>query len=174
MKEEKKLLLQEVEEKISASQGFILLRYLGFTAANSREFRNSLSGVSAEFEVLKKRIFFKAIANSGLDIDASDLGGHLGVVFAYEDPVSAAKQVLDFNKQHDNSLVFLAGRIDNASLSGQEVESVAKLPSMKELRQQFVGVLAAPMSNVVGVMGAVLSGVISCIHQKSEKNQEES
>ena len=170
MKEEKKLLLQEIEEKVSASQGFILLRYFGFTAAHSREFRNTLSGVSAEFEVLKKRIFFKAIENAGFDIDFSDTNGHLGVVFSYDDPVSAAKQVLDFNKQHEDSLVFLAGRIDNSSLSGKEVEAIAKLPSMKELRQQFVGVLAAPMSHVVGIMNSALSGVISCIHQKLEKN----
>ncbi len=173
MKEEKKLLLQEVGEKIAASQGFILLRYLGFTAGYSREFRNSLSGVSAEFEVLKKRIFFKAIEAAGLEVKSSeDLGGHLGVVFAYGDPVSAAKQVLDFNKQHSDSLVFLAGRIDGASLSGEEVGAVAQLPSMKELRQQIVGLIAAPMSQVVGVMGSVLSGVVSCIDQKAEKTQE--
>lgn len=170
MKEEKKLLLQEVEEKVSVSQGFILLRYLGFTAAYSREFRNTLAGVSAEFEVLKKRIFFKAIENAGFDIDLSDTGGHLGVVFSYDDPVSAAKQVLDFNKQHEDSLVFLAGRMNNASLSGKEVEAIAKLPSMTELRQQFVGLLAAPMSHIVGIMNSALSGVISCVQQKLEKN----
>ena len=93
MKEEKKLLLREVEEKITASQGFILLRYLGFTAAHSRSFRNNLSGVSAEFEVLKKKIFFKALETSGVEMDPEDSEGHLGVVFAYGDPVSAAKQV---------------------------------------------------------------------------------
>ncbi|EPP34518.1 ribosomal L10 family protein [Chlamydia ibidis] len=172
MKEEKKLLLQEVEEKISASQGFILLRYLGFTAVHAREFRNSLSGVCAEFEVLKKRIFFKAAEAAGFEVNGSDMEGHLGVVFAYDDPVSAAKRVLDFNKQHSDSLVFLAGRIDNASLSGKEVEAVAKLPSVKELRQQIVSLLAAPMSQVVGVMHSALSGVILCIDQKAEKNKE--
>lgn len=172
MKEEKKLLLQEVEDKIAASQGFILLQYLNFTAANSREFRNALSGVSAEFEILKKRIFFKAVESSGCSIQAAPNKGHLGVVFAYEDPVSAAKQVLDFNKQHKDSLVFLAGRIDNAALSGEEVEAVAKLPSMKELRQQIVGLIAAPMTQIVGVMGSALSGVVSCIDQKVEKTQE--
>ncbi|AHK63330.1 50S ribosomal protein L10 [Chlamydia avium] len=170
MKDEKKLLLQEIEEKVSASQGFILLRYLGLTAAYSREFRNALSGVSAEFEVLKKRIFFKAVENAGFNIDFSDTDGHLGVVFSYSDPVSAAKQVLDFNKKHEDTLVFLAGRIDNASLSGKEVEAIAKLPSMKELRQQFVGLLASPMSQVVGIMNSALSGVISCVQQKLEKN----
>ncbi|ANH78862.1 50S ribosomal protein L10 [Candidatus Chlamydia sanziniae] len=169
MKEEKVLLLQEVKEKISASQGFILLRYLGMTAVCSREFRNSLSEVSAEFEVLKKRILLKTLEATGVEISYSD-EGHLGVVFSYGDPIVAAKQVLDFNKQHNNSLVFLAGRIDNASLSGEEVEAVAKLPSLKELRQQIVGLFAAPMSQVVGIMGSALSGIISCVQQKAEKN----
>lgn len=172
MKEEKRLLLQEVEEKISASQGFVLLRYLGFTAAHSRQFRNSLSGVSAEFEVLKKRILFKALESTGVEMDLADSAGHLGVVFAYGDPVSAAKQVLDFNKKNDNSLVFLAGRMYGASLSGEEVGAVAELPSIKELRQQIVGLITAPMSQIVGIMGAALSGVISCIDQKAEKTQE--
>lgn len=114
----------------------------------------------------------KALETSGVEMDPEDSEGHLGVVFAYGDPVSAAKQVLDFNKQHNDSLVFLAGRIDNASLSGREVEAVAKLPSMKELRQQVVGLIAAPMSQVVGIMNSVLSGVVSCVDQKAEKTQE--
>ncbi|AGW39064.1 50S ribosomal protein L10 [Chlamydia pecorum] len=172
MKEEKKLLLQEVEEKISAAQGFIVLRYLGFTAAYARELRNSLFEVSAEFEVLKKRILFKALESQGVQYNCFNADGHLGVVFSYKDAVSAAKQVLDFNKQHGDSLVFLSGRIDNAFLSGEEVEAIAKLPSLKELRQQVVGILAAPMSQVVGVMGGALSGVLSCVEQKIEKTQE--
>ena len=45
-------------------------------------------------------------------------------------------------------------------------------PSMKELRQQVVGLIAARMSQVVGIMNSVLSGVISCLDQKAEKTQE--
>ncbi|WP_201457059.1 50S ribosomal protein L10 [Chlamydia sp. 17-3921] len=171
MKEEKKLLLQEVEEKILAAQGFILVKYLGFTAVYAREFRNSLFGISAEFEVLKKRIFFKAIESTGLQFDCPNVEGHLGVVFSYKDPVSAAKQILNFNKQHNNSLVFLSGRIDDTFLSGEEVEAIAKLPSLKELRQQVVGLLAAPMSQVVGVMESTLFGILSCVEQRAEKIQ---
>ena len=82
MKEEKKLLLREVEEKITDSQGFILLRDQGFTAAHSRNFRNNLSEASAEFEVLKKKIFFKALEASGMEMNPEDSEGHLGVVFS--------------------------------------------------------------------------------------------
>ncbi|WP_213357559.1 50S ribosomal protein L10 [Chlamydiifrater phoenicopteri] len=170
MKEEKNLLLLEVEEKIADSRGFILMSYSGMDAARTRDFRNSLAGISAEFEVVKKRIFFKALSAAGLDIPFESSKGHLGVVFAYEDMLSAAKEVLNFTKKNENALVFLGGRIDNACLSGKEVESVAKLPSLQELRGQFVGLLAAPLSGVVGVMNSVLSSVVSCVEQKAGKS----
>lgn len=170
MKEEKGLLLKEVEEKIATSQGFILMRYLGLKAPSTREFRNSLFEVSAEFEVLKKRIFFKALKVANLDLDLSDTVGHLGVVFSYEDPISAAKKILDFSKKHTDSLEFLGGRIDNALLTGKEVEVIAQLPSLQELRGMFVSVIAAPLSQTVGVLNSAISGVVSCIEQKTLKD----
>lgn len=169
MKEEKGLLLKEIEDKLVDAQGFVLMRYLGFNAAYSRAFRNSLAGMSSEFEVIKKRLFFKTLSRMGIDFEVADLSGHLGVIFAYKDAVSMLKNVLEFSEKHSDSLVFLGGKVDAQVFSAQELVSMAKLPSLRELKMQLLGVLEAPMSQVIGVIQASLSGVIHCLEEKANK-----
>lgn len=171
MKEEKNLLLQEVKNKIDNSRGFVVTAYQGFTGAHSREFRNNIANFSAEFEVVKKKIFFKALEQSNIKLDFDSMEGHFGIVFAYEDnPAQVAKKTLEFSESHNDSLTILGGVIDNVACSGKEVTAIAKLPSLQELRAQVVGLLQAPMVQAVGVMQSVLTSVLFCLEEKSKKS----
>lgn len=171
MKEEKNLLLQEVKDKIENSQGFVVTAYQGFSAAYSREFRNNIASLSAEFEVVKKKIFFKALEQSNIQLNFGSIEGHFGVVFAYDNnPAQVAKRTLEFSETHNDSLTILGGLIDNIACSGQEVTAIAKLPSLQELRAQIVGLLQAPMTQVVGVMQSALTDVLYCMEEKSKKS----
>ena len=171
MKEEKNLLLREVKDKIESSQGFVVTAYQGFSAAYSREFRNNIASLSAEFEVVKKKIFFKALEKSNIQLNFASIEGHFGVVFAYDNnPAQVAKKTLEFSETHNDSLTILGGLIDNIACSGQEVTEIAKLPSLQELRAQIVGLLQAPMAQVVGVMQFALTGILCCMEEKSKKS----
>ncbi|MEG0037060.1 MAG: 50S ribosomal protein L10 [Victivallaceae bacterium] len=170
MKEEKGLLLREIEDKFSESQGFVLMRYSGFTADYARAFRNGLASASSEFEVVKKRLFFKALEKMSIKFDVQDSVGHLGVVFAFKDPVAVMKNVLEFSEKHDDALVFLGGQVDGVIFSSEEVLAMAKLPSLRELKMQFLGVLQASMSQMIGVVQAVLTGVLLCMEEKIKKD----
>ncbi|MBF5051103.1 50S ribosomal protein L10 [Candidatus Clavichlamydia salmonicola] len=172
MKEEKSLLLDEVKSKIEESNGFVVISYKGLTAVLSRLFRNTLFDLDGEFEVVKKTIFLKAAESAGVSVPLEDTEGHMGVLFGKQDIAQLAKNIIEFNKKNNNVFKILGGRIEESSYTSEEMDAIAALPGIKELRAQFVGLIQAPLANVVGVVQAVLTSVLNCMEEKIKKNQE--
>ncbi len=171
MKAEKQFLLDEIKEKLDASKAFVLTNYKGFDANNNAEFRSSLIKTGGDFEVVKKRVFIKAASEAGIEINKDDLEGHLAVVFAAEDPITTTKALFKFSKDHKNTLSVIGGHFDGKYASKDEVKQISELPSMDEMRAQFVGLLQAPMSQTLGVMNALMTSVMCCLDQKAKKEE---
>lgn len=169
MREEKQLLLDEITDKINASTGFIVANYQEFTSARAREFRNTLSDVGGDFEVVRKRVFLKAAETLGLKFELAQLKGHIGLIFANEDSTTLAKSAVKYSEENSDCISMLGGNIDGEQCSGEEIIALAKLPGIKELRSQIVGLLAAPMTQTVAVMQAALTSVLYCMEEKSKQ-----
>jgi large subunit ribosomal protein L10 len=169
MRAEKQLLLDEIKEKIEESNGFVALNYQKFTAAKAREFRDKMAEVGGEFEVIKKRVFIKAAESVGIQIDEKGLTGHVGIVFAKEDTTSVVKQSVKFGEENDKAVAVLAGHIDGVVCNAEDVEAIAKLPNLQEMRAQFLGLLEAPMAQSAQVLQAVLASILYCLEEKEKK-----
>jgi large subunit ribosomal protein L10 len=170
MREEKQFLLDEIKEKIEKSSGFVALHYHNFTAAKARHFRDKITEVGGEFEVVKKRVFIKAAESVGIRFDVSQLQGHIGIIFAHEDATQVIKGAVKFSEDNDKIVGVLGGHIEGAICSAEDVEAIAKLPNIQEMRAQFVGLLAAPMAQTVQAIQAVLTSVLYCLEEKSKKD----
>ncbi len=166
MIEEKQLLLDDVKERIEEADGFIVTRYEGFDGSSIREFRDQIAGVNGEFEVVKKRVFVKAANENGLKFDLKDLKGHLGLIFVKEDLLTVLKTAVKHGKE---KIQVLGGEVEGCVCSGEEMIEMSKLPSLSELRAQFVGLLEAPMAQSSAVIHSLLVGLVSCVEQKSKK-----
>ena len=69
------------------------------------------------------------------------------------DPVSAAKATDEFARENDK-LVILGAVMGDQVLDAKGVESLAKLPSLDQLRGKLIGLLQAPATKVAGVVQA--------------------
>lgn len=170
MREEKQLLLDDLSDKINSSKGFIVTQYQDFTASRSNELRNHLAEVGAEFEVVRKRVFIKAAEVSGITFDPTLFTGHIGVIFAHDDTTATVKGAVKYGENNNDTLVPIVGQIDGAVCSQKELKALATLPSLDELRAQFVGLLQAPMAHTVGVMQAVMVAPLRCMDEKAKKD----
>ena len=169
MREEKQLLLDEIKEKIEGSSGFVALHYQKFAAVRTRKFRDSMAEIGGEFEVVRKRVFVKAAAKLGIQFDAKDLKGHVGIVFAQGDATQIVKGSVKFGEDNDNSVTVLGGHIDGVVCSAEDVQAIAKLPGIKEMRAQILGLFEAPMAQTAQVFHAVLVNVLYCLEEKGKK-----
>ncbi len=169
MRQEKQLLLDEIKEKIDGSKGFIVASYSDFTAQKARDFRDKVSEAGGEFEVVKKRVFIQAAKAYGIELDVNELKGHVGVIFAHEDASQVAKSTVKYSDENDKAVAVLGGQIEGEYCSAEEVEAIAKLPSLSELRAQLLGLFEAPMAQTVGAIQAVLTSILYCLEEKSKK-----
>ena len=170
MRKEKQFLLDEIKDKIEASKAFVLTKYERVNPNMAADFRVRLGKSGGDFEVVRKRILIKAAQAAGITIDPSLLEGHIGVVFALNDPVQVTKALYDYSKNNDDVLTVLAGRFEGKLFSAKDVEVLSKLPSKDEMRAQFLGLLEAPMAQVLSVMEALLTSLMHGIENKTQSN----
>lgn len=143
--------------------------YNKFEANKNAEFRNAIAETGGDFEIVKKRIFLKACADAGVELTKEDLDGHLAIVFAKDDPINTTKALYKFRKENKDLIEVLGGHFDGKLVTKDEVEQLSQLPSMDEMRAQFVGLLQAPMSQTLGVMHSLMTSVMHCLDQKAKK-----
>jgi large subunit ribosomal protein L10 len=171
MRQEKQLLLDEVESQINKSGGsFVILKYLGLTANKANEFRGDIAKAGGTVEVVRKRLLVKAAQAAGIEIDLKALEGHIGLVFGGSDPLETNKLVFKFSEENGKTVNVIGGRFEGQLYNAAEMETLSKLPSKDEMRAQLLSVLQAPMSETLGVMDAVLSSVLYCLDNKCKQN----
>jgi len=165
---EKELFLQEIKTKFNP-EGFVAINYQKINANILAEFREKLAQVKGDFFVVKKRIFLKAAKALQLQYELEELEGHIALILAKEEFITATKVLYTFKKENENVLNILSGYFKGKKYTSKEIEQISELPSLEESRAQILGVFAAPMSQTLGVIESILTSVICCIENKSIK-----
>jgi large subunit ribosomal protein L10 len=99
---EKETLVQDLTEKIKKNNGMVLTEYQGLTVAEISELRAKLRPVKCEYKVIKNTLSKIALKNAGLESFAKYFSGPTAVAIENGDPVSAAKVLIDFSKEHNS------------------------------------------------------------------------
>ena len=168
MSVEKQALLDEVKEKIDLKEGFILASYDKLSANTISRMRKSLVGVGGDMFVVKKRVFAKAAAEKEVIFSLDELKGHVLVALAKGNFLAVAKEIYKV-KDETNALKVLGGYFEDAKCGSSEVEQISSLPSLDEMRAQFIGLLEAPMSQNLATMEAFISSVMDKLENNNSK-----
>jgi large subunit ribosomal protein L10 len=81
--------------------------------------------------------------------------GPTGLAFGYDDPVAAAKKVLEFAAKNDKFKV-KSGVIEGKLYSTDEIKEVSKLPSKTVLLSMLAGTFQAPATKLAGLLNATV------------------
>ena len=155
-REEKAELLSEMNGLISGSEAVVISHYRGLTVAEMGELRKKARELGAELRVTKNRI--TRLALKGTKFEGLDDLFKGPTIMAYSsDPISACKLCVQFAKENEKFLV-VGGALSSGVLSMAEIERLATIPSMDELRAKIIGLLQAP--------GAALARVTRAYSEK--------
>ena len=171
MRSEKQLLLDDIKDRIDASNALVITRYSKLAPNVVASFRDNLTKTGGSLAVVKKRVLLKAAVASGIALKSEDLQGHIAVIFLSEDPFATTKAIYQFSEQNEKVLEILGGRFEGTLCSAQDVEQISKLPSKDEMRAQLLGTLEAPLSQTLAVVDALLTSVMHCLENKIQQNQ---
>lgn len=134
------------------AQVVILTQQNGMTVAEITDLRSRMRQAGARFKVTKNRLARLALKDTKFTGLAERFKGPTGIAYS-ADPVAAAKAVAAFAKDNQK-LTILAGSLDGKVLSVSDVDALAKLPSLDQLRGMIIGLLQAPAQKVARVLQA--------------------
>lgn len=172
MRAEKQFLLDEIKDKIEKSSAFVVTKYQGLKANPSAEFRKLILSNGGDFEIVRKRILIKAAEAVGIKLHFKELGGHIGVIFAYEDAVNVTKTAYKYSNDHADVLEFLLGRFEGQQCSKEDLKKISELPSKDQMRSQILGLLEAVPAGFLATFEALLTSVPHCLENKAKQSGE--
>jgi large subunit ribosomal protein L10 len=169
MKQEKQFLLDAITFEMGKTPSFLIAQYTALEANKISDFRSQMRKVGGNFEVVKKRIFLKALKEKGLQMKLDQLPGHIGLIFASTDPIETTKAVVKFSGDNQQAVTLVGASLDGVLIDSKDVERLSKLPSKDQMRSQLLGLFEAPMAQTLSVIEALLASVPCCLDNKANK-----
>jgi len=171
-KEQKKVILNELTDKITRAKSIIFASYNGLTVKDNESLRLKLGRENNEYFVAKKTLFNLALKDKAIaGLDVKKFVGQVAAIFGYSDEVSPAKIVGQFKKEKDKEgkIEFIGGILEDKYLNASEVASLSKLPSKQELYAKIVGSINAPVSGFVNVLAGNIRNLVQVLKAVGEK-----
>lgn len=164
----------ELRELLTGVKTFFLVDYQGLSADQIGALRSKLRDAGGRLLVAKNTLINVVLKEQGVEGLEGKLKGPTALVLVGEDPVSPAKAVTDFSKDHPNDLpTAKGGLLQGAVIEGDALSRIAKLPAREQLLSELAGVLQAPLQQLVGVLEAAPRNLVSVMTNYSEKLKEE-
>ncbi|MDE5942900.1 MAG: 50S ribosomal protein L10 [Clostridia bacterium] len=157
--EAKKVVVQEITEKIKAAKSVVLVDYNKLTVAEVSELRNKCRQANCEYKVYKNTLVRKAFNDLGYkDFDA-DLNGPTAITFG-ADETGAAKLMVNAAKDLEGKIVLKSAFVDKAYVDKAGAKALASMPSREELVAKMLGSMQAPLANFAGVLNNLKAGIV--------------
>ncbi len=137
-KTEKDQLVSELRTRIGDAKALYFTDFTGLNVKRMTELRRRLRRAGVEYVVIKNTLALRAVNESGLT--GERLRGPTGVVLA-SDPITAAKVLVDFAKEHDQRPAMKGGIYEGAPIDEAGLRKIASLPTRTEALSQFAGCL---------------------------------
>ena len=173
-KSDKERVVSELAERLKSSPTLIVADYRGLTMPQIDALRGQLLEHGARFAVVKNTLTRRAAEQAGADGLLALLEGPTAIAFLESDgdPVAVAK-ALSTAARETQVLLIRGGIMEGHAISGEEIQTLAKLPPADVLRAQLVGAIAAPMSTVVGLFNAPLRDIVGVLQARIEQLEEQ-
>ncbi|PKD45306.1 50S ribosomal protein L10 [Rhodohalobacter barkolensis] len=168
---EKKAVVEEITEQLEGSNAVYITKYTGMSVSDMGELRGKFREGNVQFKVYKNTLMKRAMDTiGGYDELYDHLEDQNGFAFVNEELAAPAKVLKDYIKEH-NKPEFKAALIDGDFYSKDQLDTLAAMKSRTEVIGDIVGLLLAPISNVVSgleAQGSNIAGAIQTIAEKGE------
>lgn len=168
LRSKKQGFVEALEETYKQSNSLIITHYHGLTVSQMTALRKTLKENGAGFKVVKNTLTKIAAEKVGFNSILNLLSGPTAIAYS-EDAIAAAKGVVEFAKNNEK-LKIIGALVNNQLLNEQEVQQLAKLPSLDELRGKIIGILQAPATKLVGTLQAPAAQVARLFQAYVDKN----
>lgn len=166
---EKVAVVEEVRERLDGASASLVTEYRGLTVADLAQLRRSLGAAGSDYKIFKNTLVRRAIDGGEYQPLEEYLSGPSALTFVQGDISAVAKALRDFSRANPH-LVIKGGLADGSLLSSKDLAALADLPPREVLLARLAGAIAAPMTQMAGLLKALPQnmayGISALIEQK--------
>jgi large subunit ribosomal protein L10 len=167
--------VKEIKERFQKAKIVVFTEYQGhgepgLPVKETQKLRRKIREGKGEIKVVKNTLAQKALKELKLDNLSSYFTNATALAFGFDDPVSTAKALFDFAKEHKSSpnspglpVIKGAWLEGGKVLDANQVRFLATLPPKPVLLAQVLGTLNAPATGLVTVLSGVLRGLVTVL-----------
>ncbi len=160
----------EFKERLADSEVAIITKFTGINVAQDTELRRAMREAGISYKVYKNTLARLALRELELESAAAYMDGACAWAFS-KDPVAPAKLL----KEYGSKIEFVkmqGGIVSGRVVAPEQLDALADMPSIDELRAKVVGALAAPLQNLVGVLNGLPRNLVSVLDQVRQQKEE--
>ncbi|MBT3294175.1 MAG: 50S ribosomal protein L10 [Verrucomicrobia bacterium] len=173
MRPEKESIIAEITELVKGTGFIFLVDYRGLKVDQLAELRAKLRDLDTSMTIVKNSMLGHASAAAGGPDMSGLLEGPTAIVCGSGDASATAKALTAFIKQAKLP-VLKGGQLGQQLLSVDDVKAIATIPSREVLYGQIAGTIAAPMTQLVGVMNQKVLSLLYVLKAVEDTKKEES
>ena len=175
MRQEKPIIVNEIQKTLDNSSFFFLVSYMGLTVKAQEELKGQLRDKDAYMQVQKNQLIKKAaIGKDYAEVADAELVGSTAIVFGSGEPADSAKIIRTFAKTNEE-VSFKLAFVDGQVLDAKSAVLVADMPTKDQARAMLLGLLNQVPTSLVRVLNekvATIAYVLNAVIEKKNTNGE--
>ena len=167
-KEQKAAVVTQLADSLNRATMAVVSEYKGMKASEADDLRRRFRAIQGEFRIAKNTLVRLAIKNTKFEALELNLGGAVGLLLSYADPVELAKTINSLRELGDRFRV-RGGVLQGNPLSAAEISALAVLPPREVILAQLLGLLQAPASRLARLLnepGCALARLIDAAQKQ--------
>jgi len=169
---DKKAVVEDITENLNRAAAVYVANYKGMSVDDINSLRTKFRYSDIRFKVYKNTLIKRAMEEVG---GYEELYPHLheqnAFAFVEEDLGAPAKVMKAFYSEH-NKPQFKAALVEGDFYGEEHLDTLASMKSKEEIISDILGLLAAPMHNIVGGLQAQGSNIAGAIQTIAEQGDE--
>lgn len=168
---EKRAVLDEITANLKNSNAVYIANYSGMSVDEANQLRGAFRKGNVTYKVYKNKLMKLAMEEvGGYDDILPVLTQQNGFAFVEEELSAPAKVLKDFIKDN-NKPEFRAALIDGEYFGEDKLDTLAAMKSKNEIIGDVLGLLMAPITNVVSALNAQGSNIVGAVKTIAEKGE---
>lgn len=169
-RQEKAAVIEGLKDMASRASVAVVTDFKGMSVEEMTGLRVKLRAAGCDYQVVKNTLARIAFTDSPHDCLKESFKESCGIAFGYDDPVAAAKIIVDFEKDSKKFTVRHAS-LEGKFMEMEAVKALSKLPSREELLAKLLGTMNAVPTSFVSLLANVPRGFLNVL--TAVKDQKE-
>jgi large subunit ribosomal protein L10 len=168
---EKAKIIEGLKEKADKASIAIVTDFYGLKVAELSPLRLKLHEAGCDYQVVKNTLARVALADGPHNVLTEHLKYNCAVAFGYDDPVVAAKVLVEFAKKNDKFSIRY-GSLEGQFLEEASIKALSDLPGREQLLGSMLGTMNAVPQNFVSLFANIVRGMLNVLTALKDKKEE--